>query len=57
MIKIITNEKIYITSIDDYFIADDGKIIYNDSTIPLRTYIWLNMLNKINILSFSPFPN
>lgn len=43
------NKKMYITSVDKYLIADDGKIIYNDNNIPLRTYIWLNMLNKINI--------
>jgi len=43
------NTKIYITSIDDYPISDDGNIIYNDITIPLSTYTWLNMFNKIKI--------
>ena len=43
------NPEIYITSVNNYLIADDGKIIYNDISIPLSTYIWLNMLNKINI--------
>jgi hypothetical protein len=43
------NPKIYITSIDEHLIADDGNIIYNDNNIPLNTYIWLNMYNKINI--------
>jgi len=43
------DNEIYITSIDNNFIADDGKIMYNDNNIPLKTYIWLNMLNKINI--------
>ena len=54
------NPEIYITSIDNYDIADDGNIIYNNTSngiednnnIPLSTYIWLNMLNKINICYF-----
>jgi len=46
------NPKIYITSIDDYVISDDGNIIYNGRNIPLSTYIWLNMHNKINITYF-----
>jgi hypothetical protein len=40
---------IYIMSVDDNLISDNGNIIYNDINIPLKTYIWLNMLNKINI--------
>ncbi len=43
------NYDIYIISVDDYLISDNGNIIYNDINIPLKTYIWLNMLNKINI--------
>ena len=43
------NPKIYITSINDYPISDEGNIIYNDYNIPLSTYIWLNMKKKINI--------
>jgi hypothetical protein len=46
------NLKIYITSIDDYPISDDGNIIYNGITIPLNTYTWLNMYKKINITYF-----
>jgi hypothetical protein len=42
------NLNIYITSIDDYLISDDGNIIYNGRNIPLNTYIWLNMDNKID---------
>ena len=45
----LKNKNIYIMLVDDYDIADDGKIIYNNNNIPLRTYTWLNMLNKINI--------
>ena len=43
------NPNIYITSIDELPISDDGNINYNGFTIPLSTYIWLNMNNKINI--------
>ena len=43
------NQDIYITSVDDYPIAENGTIIYNDNNIPLSTYTWLNMLNKIKI--------
>lgn len=43
------NSEIYITTIDDYPIAENGTIIYNNNNIPLSTYTWLNMLNKIKI--------
>lgn len=43
------NQDIYITSVDDYPIAENGTIIYNDNNIPLSTYTWLNMVNKIKI--------
>ena len=43
------NPEIYITTIDDYPIAENGTIIYNNNNIPLSTYTWLNMLNKIKI--------
>jgi hypothetical protein len=46
------NPKIYITSINDYSISEDGNIIYNGKNYPLSTYIWLNMYNKINITYF-----
>lgn len=46
------NPIIYITSIDDYAISEDGNIIYNGRNIPLNTYTWLNMHNKINITYF-----
>ena len=46
------NPKIYITLINDYPISYDGNIIYNGYNIPLSTYIWLNMNNKINITYF-----
>jgi hypothetical protein len=46
------NPNIYITSINELPISDDGNIIYNGFTIPLSTYIWLNMNNKINITYF-----
>jgi hypothetical protein len=45
----INNQEMFITSINDYLIADDGTIIYNNNNIPLSTYIWLNMFNRINI--------
>jgi len=45
----INDQDLFITSINDYLIADDGTIIYNNNNIPLCTYIWLNMFNKINI--------
>jgi len=50
-------QNVFITSINEHLIADDGKIIYNDINIPISTYIWLNMFNKINITYFKNVNN